>query len=145
MSRKKVRDPDLLLKELKELLNGMEYLVSAVVVEGPRDVEALRRTGFGGRVEICSRFNVSEPDLAESLAHEIVSAVILTDFDEEGRRINGHLTRLLERMGMKVEVGIRRRFGRLMAALGIHTIEALDDAVIKIEEEIDPWAQGRRD
>jgi len=144
LSRKKVRDPDLLLKELRELLAGMEYLVSAVVVEGLRDVEALRRTGFGGRVDICSRFNMSESDLVEFLAHEIESAVILTDFDEEGKRINGHLTRLLERRGVKVEVGIRRRFGRLMAALGIHTIEALDDAISKIEEDMDPWAQGRR-
>jgi 5S rRNA maturation endonuclease (ribonuclease M5) len=144
LSRKKVRDPDLLLRKLRDLLAGMEYLVSAVVVEGPRDVEALRRTGFGGRVEICSRFNVSESDLAESLAHEIESLVILTDFDEEGRRINGHLTRLLETRGVKVEVGIRRRFGRLMAALGIHTIEALDDVVSKIEERMDPWVKGRR-
>jgi hypothetical protein len=31
-----------------------------------------------------------------------------------------------------------------MAALGIHTIEALDDAISKIEEDMDPWAQGRR-
>lgn len=145
LSRKKIKDPSLLIKELRELLSEMEYLVSAVVVEGPRDVEALRRTGFGGRIEICSRFNLSEPDLAEYLAHEIESAVILTDFDEEGRRINRHLTRLLERMGVKVEVGFRRRFGRLMAALGIHTIEALDDAVSKIRDGLDPWALGRRD
>jgi 5S rRNA maturation endonuclease (ribonuclease M5) len=57
--------------------------------------------------------------------------VLLTDFDEEGRRLNRHLTRLLERKGVKVEVGLRRQFGRLMAALGIYVIEALDDAILK--------------
>lgn len=102
-----------------------------VVVEGPRDVEALRLIGFEGRIEVCSRVNVSDFDLVESLKGEAASVVLLTDFDEEGRRLNRHLTRLLERRGMKVEVGLRRQFGRLMAALGIYVIEALDDAILK--------------
>jgi len=106
--------------------------VSAVVVEGPRDVEALRRVGYNGRVEVCTRFGVSDSDLTESLAREVDSVVLLTDFDEEGRRINRDLTRLLERKGVKVEAGLRRRLGRLMAALGIYTVEALDNAVSRL-------------
>lgn len=102
-----------------------------VVVEGLRDVEALRLIGFEGRIEVCSRVNVSDYDLAESLKEEAASVVLLTDFDEEGRRLNRHLTRLLEGRGVKVEVGLRRQFGRLMAALGIYVIEALDDAILK--------------
>jgi 5S rRNA maturation endonuclease (ribonuclease M5) len=110
----------------------MGYLVSAVVVEGLRDVDALRWVGFEGRVEICSRFSVSDSDFTETLAKEAASVVILTDFDEEGRRINRHLTRLLERRGVKVESGMRREFGRLMAALGIYVVEALDDAISRL-------------
>lgn len=110
----------------------MGYLVSAVVVEGPRDVDALRQVGFEGRVEICSRFSVSDSDFTETLAKEAASVVILTDFDEEGRRINRHLTRLLERRGVKVEVGMRREFGRLMAVLGIYVVEALYGAVSRL-------------
>ena len=110
----------------------MGYLVSAVVVEGPRDVDALRQVGFEGRVEICSRFSVSDSDFTETLAKEAASVVILTDFDEEGRRINRHLTRLLERRGVKVEVGMRREFGRLMAVLGIYVVEALYSAVSRL-------------
>ena len=133
MSRKRrARDPERILRELGDLLGEMGYLVSAVVVEGPRDVEALRRVGFNGRVEVCARFGVSDSDLTESLAREMDSVVLLTDFDEEGRRINRDLTRLLERKGVKVEAGLRRRLGRLMAALGIYTVEALDNAVSRL-------------
>lgn len=132
MSRRKIREPDRLREDLKNLLDEMGYLVSAVVVEGPRDVDALRQVGFEGRVEICSRFSVSDSDFTETLAKEAVSVVILTDFDEEGRRINRHLTRLLERRGVKVEVGMRREFGRLMAVLGIYVVEALYGAVSKL-------------
>jgi 5S rRNA maturation endonuclease (ribonuclease M5) len=129
LSRRKIREPDRLREDLKNLLDEMGYLVSAVVVEGPRDVDALRQVGFEGRVEICSRFSVSDSDFTETLAKEAASVVILTDFDEEGRRINRHLTRLLERRGVKVEVGMRREFGRLMAVLGIYVVEALYGAV----------------
>lgn len=128
--RRRTRDPIYILEELGDLLGEMEYFVSAVIVEGPRDVEALRRLGFGGRVEICSRVNVSDADLVESLSEDAVSVVVLTDFDEEGRSLNKRLTSILERSGVKVEVGLRRELGRLMAALGIYTIEALDNAAL---------------
>jgi len=130
MTRKyKVRDLERAHKELNELLGKIEYLVPIVVVEGPRDAEALRQIGFKGRIELFSRVNLSESDFIDSLATVAASVVILTDFDSEGRRINRNLIRLFERRGVRVEVGLRREFGRLMAELGIHTIEALDDVV----------------
>jgi 5S rRNA maturation endonuclease (ribonuclease M5) len=130
MTRKyKVRDLERAHKELNELLDKIEYLVPIVVVEGPRDAEALRQIGFKGRIELFSRVNLSESDFIDSLATVAASVVILTDFDSEGRRINRNLIRLFERRGVRVEVGLRREFGRLMAELGIHTIESLDDVV----------------
>jgi uncharacterized protein YunC (DUF1805 family) len=117
------------LEVLGDLLEDLGYLVGVVVVEGPRDVEALRLLGFEGRVDVCSRVKVSDADLVESFVQDGVPVVILTDFDEEGRRLNRDLTRILERRGVKVEVGLRRRFGRLMAALGVYAIEDLDDVV----------------
>jgi len=110
------------LEVLGDLLEDLGYLVGVVVVEGPRDVEALRLLGFEGRVDVCSRVKVSDADLVESFVQDGVPVVILTDFDEEGRRLNRDLTRILERRGVKVEVGLRRRFGRLMAALGVYAI-----------------------
>lgn len=128
MTRKhNARDLERARKELNELLDKIEYLVSVVVVEGPRDAEALRRIGFKGKIELFSRVNLSEPDFIDSLSAVAASLVILTDFDSEGRRINRNLIRLFERRGVRVEVGLRQEFGRLMAELGVHTVEALDD------------------
>lgn len=98
-------------------------------MEGPRDVEALRNLGFKGRVEVCSRVSVSDTDLVELFVREGLPVVILTDFDEEGQRLNRVLTRLLERRGVKLEAGLRRRLGKLMAALNVYAVEDLDDAL----------------
>jgi len=115
------------LLDLIALLGELEGAVDAVVVEGARDVEALRRLGFRGRVETCSRVGVSDGDLVEGIARSSWAVVILTDFDEAGRGLDRRLSRLLERRGVRVERRLRRAVGRLMAALGVYAVEALDN------------------
>lgn len=129
MRNRKTRNPIEIKEAINVFFRDLEYLVDVVVVEGPRDVEALRNLGFEGRVTICSKVGVSDADLAESLADRDSKVVILTDFDEEGRELNRRLSRLFERRGIKVERGLRRGAGRLMAYVGIYAIEALDDSV----------------
>ncbi|UCH56989.1 MAG: toprim domain-containing protein [Candidatus Bathyarchaeota archaeon] len=128
--RKKIKNPDELREALEDFLRELEYLADVVVVEGQRDAEALRNLGFRGKIEGLSRVGVPDSDLVESIARENSSVVILTDFDEEGRRINGHLSRLFERRGLKVERGLRREAGRLMASIGVYAIEALDSSIV---------------
>jgi 5S rRNA maturation endonuclease (ribonuclease M5) len=101
--------------------------VDTIIVEGSRDEAALRHLGYGGRIDICSRVSVSDADLVECIAEEASSAVILTDFDEEGRKLNRSLKGLMERRGVKVESGLRRQFGRITAVLGVYAIEDLDN------------------
>jgi len=122
------------LLDLTSLFEELETVADAVVVEGVRDVRALRGLGFRGRVEMCSRVGVSDGDLVEGLAQSSGAVVILTDFDEEGRRMNRRLSRLLERRGVRVERRLRREVRRLMAVLNVYTVEALDD----VEEELEP-------
>ena len=121
------KDAHQLREELTALLGELAYLVSVVVVEGPRDVQALRNLGFRGRIEVCSRVSLSDADLVESLAGEGGPVLLLTDFDEEGSRMHRQLTRLLERRGVRLEPGLRRRFGRLMASYGTYAIEDIDN------------------
>ena len=128
-NRKKTRNPIEIKEAIDVFFRDLEYLADVVVVEGPRDVEAFRNLGFEGRVTICSKVGVSDADLAESLADRDSKVVILTDFDEEGRELNRRLSRLFERRGIKVERGLRREAGRLMAYVGVYAIEALDDVV----------------
>ncbi|MFQ6054108.1 MAG: toprim domain-containing protein [Candidatus Bathyarchaeia archaeon] len=122
------------LSELISLLGELEGTVDAVLVEGARDVEALRSLGFRGRFEVCSRVRVTDGDLVEEIALIDGSVAILTDFDEEGRRLNRRLSRLLERRGVKVERRLRRDVGRLMAVLGVYAVEALDDVGERLQE-----------
>ena len=106
--------------------------MDTVIVEGPRDIAALRRLGYGGEIHVCSRANVSDADLVEFITEEASSAVILTDFDEEGRKMNRSLKGLMERRGVKVESGLRRRFGHMTAILGVYAIEDLDNVVERL-------------
>ncbi len=121
------------LLDLVSLFEELEGTVDAVVVEGARDVEALRRLGYRGRVEVCSRVGIADVDLVEGLA-KFAEVVVLTDFDKEGRRMNIRLTRLLERRGVKVEKLLRRMVGRLMAVLGVYAVEALDNVGERLRE-----------
>ena len=115
------------LEELESLLEEIAMIVEAVVVEGQRDVEALRSLGFEGRMEVCSHVGLSDVELCEKLALDACSVLILTDFDEEGLLMYNRLKNMLERRGVKVEEGFRREVGRLMAIIGVYAVEDLDN------------------
>ena len=122
-------------QELCELLNSIHRIVDVTLVEGMRDVEALRSLGFRGDIIACSQIGGPEIDLVDEIASKHQNVLILTDFDSEGRKIYKRLTRFFETKGVMVETGIRRRFGRLMAANGLYAIESLDDLLEACEKE----------
>ena len=115
------------LKEMEALLVELPTLVDTVLVEGPRDTEALRSMGYVGVIEVLSRTGVNDFDLSDELASKYSQILLLLDFDEEGLNLNNHFTQLLERKGMKVEYGLRKEFSRLMAEIGVYAIESLDN------------------
>jgi 5S rRNA maturation endonuclease (ribonuclease M5) len=115
------------LDRLKLLLSEIEQNVDLVLVEGQRDVEALRSLGYIGDIATCSRFCVNDTELAEMIAGENNRVLVLTDFDQEGNELNTRFSELLERMGVVVEKGLRGQVARLMAALEVHVVEALDN------------------
>jgi 5S rRNA maturation endonuclease (ribonuclease M5) len=118
--------------ELYDLLGELEYLVDIVIVEGSRDVDALRLLGYEGRIEVCSHQSTSYVDFCESLAKQINSVLILSDFDDEGLEINRLLTQYFEHRGVKVEGGLRREFSRIMATIRVYVVEALDNAAQRL-------------
>jgi len=115
------------LERLRLLLLDAEESVDLVLVEGPRDVEALRSLGYGGKVATCNRYCVNDAELAEAISSDSERVLVLTDFDREGGELNTRLSGLLEHMGVKVEKALRGEVARLMAALGIRVVEALDN------------------
>ena len=105
----------------------VETLVDVVIVEGPRDLEALRQLGFRGEISLFSQVGVLDADFIDAASREHGSVVILTDFDEEGRKIDLALSEGFERRAVRVEKGLRREMGRIMAAIGVYAIESLDN------------------
>jgi 5S rRNA maturation endonuclease (ribonuclease M5) len=134
LKKKGRMDPERAFEGLVEFFGELGDLSEVVVVEGYRDVEALRKLGFKGNIEPFSQVGVSDADFIDSLISRFSSVVILTDFDEEGRKINLQLSRILERRGTRVEKGLRRRMGRIMSAINVYAIEALDN-VLKDKEQ----------
>jgi len=121
------------LEELCGFLSEAHNYVDVIIVEGIRDVSALRSLGCVAEIEVLSHTGVSDHDLADEIASKYDSILILTDFDEEGLNLNQRFCSIFERTGAKVETGLRRWFARLMARIGVYAIESLDNIQDGIE------------
>jgi 5S rRNA maturation endonuclease (ribonuclease M5) len=123
------------MERLTHLLEEFETLVDVVIVEGLRDLEALRRLGFRGKIALFSQVGVPDTDFIDTISRDHGSVVILTDFDDEGRKIDLALSEGFERRGLRVEKGLRREMGRIMSAIGVYAIESLDNIQEQSEAE----------
>ena len=133
MSRSSARRKNA-IRELEKLSLELPMLVDVVVVEGLRDIQALRSLGYTGVVEVLNRTGVNDFDLSDDLVSNYMRILLLLDFDEEGLRLNLHFNQILERKGAKVQYGLRKEVGRLMAAIGAYAIEDLDNIREEMEE-----------
>lgn len=115
------------LRRLISLIEDISIYVDVVIVEGNRDIKAMRKLGYKGEIISYSQVGVNDYDLTDEVAKIHDNVLILTDFDTEGRTINHRLVSLFESRGTKVEMGLRWEIRRRMAALGLYAIEAIDD------------------
>jgi len=115
------------LRRLISLIEDISLYVDVVIVEGNRDIKAMRKLGYKGEIISYSQVGVNDYDLTDEVAKIHDNVLILTDFDTEGRTINHRLVSLFESRGTKVEMGLRWEIRRRMAALGLYAIEAIDD------------------
>ena len=90
----------------------------AILVEGKRDLKALRMFGIENVVEMRGR---NYHDLAEFLSESYVGVVLLMDFDPEGETIFRKLTKILELYGLKTDTSFRER----LRELGIRFVEEI--------------------
>ena len=133
MNRSKSRRKNA-IRELEQLMQELPGLVDVVIVEGFRDIQALRSLGYTGSIEELNRSGFNDFDLADDLVSKYTRVLLLLDFDEEGLKLNTHFNQILERKGAKVEYGLRIEFGKLMAATGAYAIEDLDNIRDRMEE-----------
>ncbi|QLH03319.1 topoisomerase [Nitrosopumilus cobalaminigenes] len=107
------------LKKFVFELNSIEK--SAVIVEGKRDSNALRKLGFSGKVLEYHRFGGMN-NFADSVA-KYDRLIILFDRDKKGRTLTGKTIQLLQRR-TRVDLSFKRKL-RIITKGKIMFIEQL--------------------
>ena len=94
-----------------------------VIVEGRRDEEALRRLGVRGRIYCLKARGESRHDFLEHL-DGTRDAIVLTDFDREGKKLETWLYKELLQMGIKSNL---RLWGKIksLARTEVRSVEEL--------------------
>jgi 5S rRNA maturation endonuclease (ribonuclease M5) len=100
-------------------LNAISQEGGAVLVEGRRDVLALRELGYEGPIFSVSILTSSEAS-REKLRGEVKQMVILTDLDSEGARLASRYVKFLNHEGIRPSLGQRRRLGAASRGAFLH-------------------------
>ena len=121
------------LEKIQSILSDLNTTTDLIIVEGIRDVKAIRELGYLGRIDIISHSNVSLPNLAINISETSNKVLVLTDFDESGMKQAHRLTSLLEGIGVKVDKEKRRILGKYFRVTGANTIESIDNILHSFE------------
>ncbi len=104
------------MKALKELIERAKD-GAIVLVEGRRDVEALKDLGVEGKILPVS--SVSRAKLVESVEGDVI---ILTDWDEKGEKLKREIFEVLLSNGVIADTSIRKR---IFSAVNVNEVEDL--------------------
>ena len=122
------------LKALEELIASLIQASeegAAVIVEGRRDLQALRSLGLSGPVIMASRHCAL--DLAEEAARNYSQVILLTDWDGKGDEMCQTIGRYLCSVGIKPDGLIRSRLKKLVKK-EIKDVESLGRYTEKMRE-----------
>ncbi len=114
-SLQKIED---LIEELKEA-----NLSVPVLVEGKRDLAALRELGLEGEILLVNS-GKNLVDLSDLIAKRYSEIIILTDWDRKGSYLAGKMFTLLRDNGVLCNMEYRRKIGFYAGSL-ISTVEEL--------------------
>jgi 5S rRNA maturation endonuclease (ribonuclease M5) len=124
--------PEERLQEVMKVLDELEELskTTPIVVEGLRDVEALRRMGIEKNVVTLGRGSTLF-NFCEELSRGNTEAVVLTDWDRKGGRLARTLRDGFEANGVKVIDHVRTRLV-ILSKKEIKDIESLPTFVMRL-------------
>jgi 5S rRNA maturation endonuclease (ribonuclease M5) len=120
------------LEELIASLLDASCHGAAVIVEGRRDMQALRALGLTGPVIMASRRRAL--DLAEDAARSYTQIILLTDWDGKGDEMCRTLERHLRSLGSRPDGEIRSRLKKLVKK-EIKDVESLSRYADKMREQ----------
>jgi len=110
--------------ELESVIQEMDGLVDAIIVEGASDKEALEGLGATKEIVLCSSKPYTE--FVDYLSSRHKKITILTDYDRAGKKINKKLCIRLEHVGIRVENQYRAKIGRILGFRGLKSIESVN-------------------
>ena len=113
-----------------------------VLVEGEKDVRALRELGLQGEVFPLNS-GVSMFNLAEAFSRRHRGAIILTDWDRRGGQLCRLLMDAFEANGVKYDVDLRARL-TLLCRKDIKDIESLAAHVERLARQTDGGWHGKQ-
>jgi 5S rRNA maturation endonuclease (ribonuclease M5) len=87
---------------------------TAIIVEGRKDVIALRELGVTGKIICLQNSGKALTNLVEEISDTQNSIIILTDFDSYGRELVGRLLSSLEENRVKTNLVFWRRIKSLV-------------------------------
>ena len=123
------------LEALEELIASLleaSYQGAAVIVEGRRDLQALRALGLPGPVIMASRRRAL--DLAEDAARSYREIILLTDWDGKGDEMCRTIECHLISVGSKPDKEIRSRLKKLVKK-EIKDVESLSRYAERMREQ----------
>ncbi len=116
------------IEKFQKLINNSN---SVIVVEGKKDKEALKKIGASNIIDISGKS--LENTIQMISFSKPASVAILTDFDEEGKRQLGILTKNLHSQGIKVDNTLRKM---IKMTFNIQKIEELNFFTKFIDENL---------
>jgi 5S rRNA maturation endonuclease (ribonuclease M5) len=120
------------LEELIASLLDASCQGAAIIVEGRRDLQALRALGLPGPVIMASRR--SALDLAEDAARNYPHIILLTDWDDKGDEMCRTLERHLRSAGSRPDGEIRSRLKKLVKK-EIKDVESLSQYIERMRAQ----------
>ena len=122
------------MEETERILDELRTQSEAgvpIIVEGRRDEAALRRLGVAGRVHCLKARGESRHEFLDRL-NGTKEAIVLTDFDREGKELETWLYKELSQRGVKSDLKLCIRM-RSLARTEVRSVEELPKFVRALE------------
>ena len=126
MNRRKYENLLERIEDLKELSEDVP-----IIVEGKKDVNALRAIGIKGEI---FRISTGLPlfKFCEDIAARYSSVIILTDLDKEGERLLKKLRNYLMEKGVKINETFRKD---ILSKLETYEVESVHTRLKRLNEQ----------
>ncbi len=126
MNRRKYENLLERIEDLKELSVDVP-----IIVEGKKDVNALRASGIKGEI---FRISTGLPlfQFCEDIAGQYSAVIILTDLDKEGEKLLKKLRNYLMEKGVKINETFRKD---ILSKLETYEVESLHTRLTRLSEQ----------